>query len=100
LELVISIALGCVILAKMKVCDINPPHFWLGDWPAARWTTMKAFLAYISALLNKCRRYLGVMPMWMAVPLRISADILIVTLVTLVVFLALYLFAEYLITGS
>jgi hypothetical protein len=36
LELVISIVLGCVILAKMKVCDINPPHFWLGDWPAAR----------------------------------------------------------------
>ena len=63
------------------------------------WTTMKAFLAYISALLNKCRRYLGVMPMWMAVPLRISADILIVTLVTIVVVLALYLLAAYLITG-
>ena len=36
MELVISIVLGCVILAKMKVSDINPPHFWLGDWPAAR----------------------------------------------------------------
>jgi hypothetical protein len=68
--------------------------------PQLDWTTMKAFLACISALLNKCRRYLGVMPMWMAVPLRILTDILILTLVTLVVVLALYLLGAYLITGS
>ena len=70
--------------------------FGLEIGPQLDWTTMKAFLAYISALLNKCRTYLGVMQTtWMAVPLRIAADILIVTLVTLVVVLALYLLAAY-----
>ena len=68
--------------------------------PQLNWTTMKAFLAYISALLNECRKYLGVLQTWMAVPLRIAADILIVIVVTLVMVLALYLLAAYLITGS
>jgi hypothetical protein len=62
--------------------------------------TMKPFLAYISGLLNECRTYLDVTAKWMAVPLRILADILILTLVTLVVVLALYLLAAYLITRS
>ena len=73
--------------------------FGLEIGPQLDWTTMKAFLAYISALLNKCRTYLRVMPTWMAVSLRISADILILTLVTLVVVLVLYLLAAYF-TGS
>ena len=72
--------------------------FALEIGPQLDWTTMKPFLAYISGLLNKWRTYLGVMPMWMAVPLRILADILILTLATLVMVLVLYLLAAYLIT--
>ncbi len=44
----------------MKVCDINPPHFWLGDWPAARLDNdegiPRVYLGSIKQMPNMSRR--------------------------------------------